>query len=61
MERHTILELMVRLKLRGMRAAYDEVTTQAAKRGHAPERVVGELLAAQLADVESRATAYRMG
>lgn len=44
-----------------MRAAYDEIITQAGKRGHAPERVVGDLLAAQLADVESRATAYRMG
>jgi hypothetical protein len=51
MERHTVLDLMVKLKLRGMRAAYDEVITQAGKRGHAPERVIGELLAAQLADV----------
>jgi DNA replication protein DnaC len=61
MERHTVLDLMVKLKLRGMRAAYDEVITQASKRGHSAERVLGELLAAQLADVESRATAYRMG
>ena len=61
MERHAILELMVRLKLRGMRAAFDEVITLAAKRRHSAERVVGELLAAQLADVQSRATAYRMG
>lgn len=61
MERHTVLGLMVKLKLRGTRAAYDEVITQAGKRGHAPKRVIGELLAAQLADVESRAMAYRMG
>lgn len=61
MERHTILDLMVQLKLRGMRAAYDEVMTLAAKRHHSPERVLGELLAAQLADVEGRATAYRIG
>jgi DNA replication protein DnaC len=61
MQRHAILELMAKLKLRGMRAAYDEVMTLAAKRQHAPERVVAELLAAQLADVQSRATAYRMG
>jgi DNA replication protein DnaC len=61
MQRHAILELMAKLKLRGMRAAYDEVMTTAAKRQHAPERVVAELLAAQLADVQSRATAYRMG
>ncbi|CAO4171728.1 IS21-like element helper ATPase IstB [Methylorubrum populi] len=61
MERPAVLELMVKLKLRGMRAAYGEVTTLAAKRHHSPEQVVGQLLAAQLADVESRATAYRMG
>ena len=61
MERHVILELMVKLKLRGMRAAYDEILTAAVKRQHAPERVVAELLKAQLADVQSRATAYRMG
>ena len=61
MQRHAVLELMAKLKLRGMRAAYDEVMTTAAKRQHAPERVVGDLLAAQFADVQSRATAYRMG
>ena len=61
MERHAILDLMVKLRLRGMRAAFDEVVTLAAKRQHTPERVVGELLAAQLADVQARATAYRMG
>jgi DNA replication protein DnaC len=60
MERHAVLDLMVKLKLRGMRVAYDEVITAAAKRGHTPEQVVGDLLAAQLADTQSRATAYRM-
>jgi hypothetical protein len=39
MERHAVLDLMVKLKLRGMRAAYDEVITAAVKRGHAPEQV----------------------
>jgi hypothetical protein len=61
MERHTFVDLMVKLKLRPMCAAYDEISTQAGKRGHPPERVVGDLPVAQLADVESRATAYRMG
>lgn len=61
MERHAVLDLMAKLKLRGMRVAYDEVMTLAAQRHHPAERVVGELLAAQLADVQSRATAYRMG
>jgi DNA replication protein DnaC len=61
MERHAVLDLMAKLKLRGMRVAYDEVMTLAAQRHHPAERVVGELLAAQLADVQSRAAAYRMG
>jgi DNA replication protein DnaC len=60
MDRPAVLELMVKLKLRGMRAAYDEVMTRAAKRHHSPEQVIGTLLAAQLADVESRATTYRL-
>ncbi|GEL44549.1 hypothetical protein MEX01_51400 [Methylorubrum extorquens] len=51
---------MVKLKLRGKRAAYDEIITQAGKSGIVPERIVGDLMAAQLPDVESRATAYRM-
>jgi DNA replication protein DnaC len=61
MERHAILDLMIKLKLRGMRAAYDEIMKLATKRQHGPERVIGELLAAQFADVQGRATAYRMG
>ena len=51
MERHAVLDLMVKLKLRGMRAAYDEVMTLAGKRHHPPERVVAELMKAQLGDV----------
>ena len=46
MDRPAVLGLMVKLKLRGMRAAYDEVITLAAKRHHSPEQVVGQLLAA---------------
>ena len=30
MERHAILDLMVKLRLRGMRAAFDEIITLAA-------------------------------
>ena len=42
MDRADILELMTRLKLYGMRAAYDEVMTTAIKRRHEPARIVGE-------------------
>src|SRR5215210_3794702 len=61
MDRPAIVELMVALKLAGRRAAYDEVITKAVKRQHPIEQVIGELLAAQLADVRARSTAYRMG
>ena len=61
MDRHAVLEMMSELKLAGMRAAYDEVLVQAVKRQQPVEHVIGELLAAQLADVRARSTAYRMG
>jgi DNA replication protein DnaC len=46
-ERTDILELMARLKLYGMRAAYDEVMTTGIKRRHEPPRIVGDLLSAE--------------
>ena len=61
MDRQTVLEMMTALRLAGMRAAYDEVLAQAVKRQQSVEHVIGELLAAQLADVQARSTAYRMG
>ena len=61
MDRHAVLEMMTELRLAGMRAAYDDVLAQAVKRQQPVEHVIGELLAAQLADVRARSTAYRMG
>ena len=45
MERSEVFELMTRLKLFGMRAAYDEVMATALKRRDPPARIIGELLA----------------
>ena len=61
MERHKIIELMGQLKLAGMRAAYDEVITAGLRAQHPVQRIIGELLLAQLADNRARSTAYRMG
>ena len=47
MDRSAILELMAKLKLFGMRAAYDEVMATAIKRQYEPARIIGELLAAE--------------
>jgi hypothetical protein len=48
MERHEILEMMGTLKLAGMRHAYDEVVKDAVKRQHSAQRVVGDLLKAEI-------------
>jgi hypothetical protein len=50
MERSEILELMAKLKLLGMRAAYDEVMATAIKRRYEPAHIIGELLAAEIAE-----------
>jgi IstB-like ATP binding protein len=60
MERSEILALMLRLKLFGMRAAYDEVMATALKRGYAPARVIGELLAAEITENQARSIKYQM-
>ena len=54
MERSQILETMAGLKLYGMRAAYDEIIATAVKRQHEPQRVVGDLLAAEIAEKQAR-------
>ena len=54
MERTDVLELMSTLKLYGMRAAYDEVMTNGIKRRHEPPRIVGDLLAAEIAEKQAR-------
>jgi DNA replication protein DnaC len=60
MDRSEILALMLRLKLFGMRAAYDEVMATALKRGYEPARVIGELLAAEIAEKQARSIKYQM-
>ena len=40
MRRKDILELMGTLGLKGMKAVYDEVLADAARRSHPPERVL---------------------
>jgi DNA replication protein DnaC len=59
-ERTDILELMARLKLYGMRAAYDEVMTTGIKRRHEPPRIVGDLLSAEIAEKQARSIKYQL-
>jgi DNA replication protein DnaC len=60
MERSQILETMGGLKLFGMKAAYDEILATAVKRQHGPQRVVGDLLAAEIAEKQARSIKYQM-
>ena len=59
MDRSDILELMAKLKLFGMRAVYDEVMTTAIKRQYEPVRIIGELLAAEIAEKQARSIKYQ--
>jgi hypothetical protein len=54
MERAEILATMSELKLYGMKAAYDELIATAVKRQHEPQRVVGDLLAAEISEKQAR-------
>src|SRR3982750_4123277 len=60
MERSEILATMGELKLYGMRAAFDEIITTAVKRQHEPQRVVGDLLEAEIAEKQARSIKYQI-
>ena len=60
MGRSDVLELMATLKLHGMRAAYDEVMSNDVKRRHEPPRIIGELLAAEIAEKQARSIKYQL-
>ena len=48
MERSQVLDAMGQLKLYGMKAAYDEIIATAVKRKHEPQKIVGDLLNAEI-------------
>jgi DNA replication protein DnaC len=60
MERSQVLEAMGELKLYGMRGAYDEILATAVKRQHEPQRVVGDLLEAEINEKQARSIKYQM-
>ena len=60
MERSQILEAMGELKLFGMRGAYDEIVATAVKRQHEPQKVVGDLLGAEISEKQARSIKYQM-
>src|SRR5712671_6142529 len=60
MERSEILATMGELKLYGMKAAFDEVITTAVKRQHEPQRIVGDLLTAEITEKQARSIKYQI-
>jgi DNA replication protein DnaC len=60
MERSEILATMGELKLYGMRSAFDEIITIAVKRQHEPQRVVGDLLSAEINEKQARSIKYQL-
>jgi DNA replication protein DnaC len=60
MERSEILSTMAELKLYGMKAAYDEIIGTAVKRQHEPQRVVGDLLTADISEKQARSIRYQI-
>ena len=60
MERTQIFDLMGELKLVGMKAAFDEIMATAIKRQHEPQRIVGELLTAEISEKQARSIKYQL-
>src|ERR1700761_3637098 len=60
MERSEILATMGELKLYGMKAAFDEIIATAVKRQHEPQRIVGDLLQAEIAEKQARSIKYQI-
>ena len=60
MKRSNVIDAMGKLKLFGMRAAYDEVLTTAIKRQHEPQQIIGDLLTAEISEKQARSIKYQM-
>jgi DNA replication protein DnaC len=61
MLRDGVLEALTTLKLHGMRAVFDEVLVTGVKQRHTPEKILLELLSAELAERRLRSIRYRLG
>ncbi|MGF6429912.1 hypothetical protein ABIE91_005132 [Bradyrhizobium elkanii] len=51
---------MGELKLYGMKAAFDEIVATAVKRQHEPQRIVGDLLNAEINEKQARSIKYQL-
>src|ERR1044071_2601139 len=60
MERTQLFDLMGELKLYGMKAAFDEIMATAVKRQHEPQRIVGDLLNAEISEKQAHEIKYQL-
>src|SRR6516164_5604363 len=60
MERSQLFELMSKLQLYGMKAAFDEIMATAVKRQHEPQRIIGDLLTAEINEKQARSIKYQL-
>lgn len=60
MERTQLFDLMAELKLYGMKAAFDEIIATAVKRQHEPQRIIGDLLKAEIGEKQARSIKYQL-
>ena len=60
MERSELFDLMGELQLYGMKAAFDEIMATALKRQHEPQRIIGDLLTAEINEKQARSIKYQL-
>jgi hypothetical protein len=60
MERSQLFDLMGQLQLYGMKAAFDEIMATAIKRQHEPQRIIGDLLTAEINEKQARSIKYQL-
>jgi DNA replication protein DnaC len=60
MERSELFDLMGELQLYGMKAAFDEIMATAIKRQHEPQRIIGDLLTAEINEKQARSIKYQL-
>src|SRR3954454_15538599 len=61
MERADLMAMMAELSLSGMRTVYDEVMRDGLKRQHSAQQILGDLLAAEVAEKKARSIRYQLG
>jgi hypothetical protein len=60
MERHQIIEMMLELKLAGMRGAFGEILANGLKRQHSVPQILGDLLQSEIAEKQARSIKYQV-